>query len=116
MRYRLQTFILVVLLALEIGAGSLEPLASSPGGVMTGSIVESDSGNRRVRKRVEDWRYILDICEEPCLEECKEEIELPRSCCEEVRVSRVGVRVVAMEPIEAIVIYGLEDAECKERE
>jgi len=74
-------------------------------------MVESDSGSRRVRKRVEDWRYIFDICEEPCLEECREEIEEPRSCCEEVRVSRVGVRVVAMEPMEAIVVDGLEDAD-----
>jgi len=56
-RYRLQTFILVVRLAFEMGVGSKFALVSSAvGGVMTGRMVERDSGSRRVRKSVEDCR------------------------------------------------------------
>lgn len=61
-RYKLHTFIRVVRLALDMGAGSGSAFVSSDaGGVRTGRIVERDSGNRRVRKSVEDCRYILEI-------------------------------------------------------
>ncbi len=35
---------------------------------MTGSIVDNDSGNRRVRNSVEACLYIFEICEEVCRE------------------------------------------------
>ena len=82
MRYRLQTFILVVRLAFEIGVGSRFALVSSgAAGVITGRIVERDSGSRRVRKRVDDCRYILEIWEEACreLELVREEMDEERS-------------------------------------
>jgi hypothetical protein len=57
-RYKLHTLILVVRLApREMGAGSGSAfgfVSSRAGGVMTGRIVESDSGRRRVRKSVDD--------------------------------------------------------------
>lgn len=94
-RYKLQTFIRVVFPALDIGAGSGLAFVSSRGaGVITGRIVERDSGKRRVRKRVEACLYILEIWEEAC-RELKEE----RDDIEEVRrVELVGLRVVAKEP------------------
>jgi len=106
-KYKLQTFIRVVRDALAIGAGSGVALVSSGlGGVMTGRIVESDSGNRRVRKSVEDWRYIFEICDEVCRDEVlfdRDEIEEVRSCDED-NVSRVGARVVETEPVEVMVV------------
>jgi hypothetical protein len=73
---------------------------------MTGSIVERDSGSRRVRKRVEDWRYILDIWDEECREEAddadREEIDEEMSWDDD-SVSLVGLRVVATEVFEAII-------------
>jgi hypothetical protein len=77
---------------------------------MTGRIVESDSGNRRVRKRVEDCRYIFEICDEVCREEVlfdRDEIEEVRSCDED-NVSRVGLRVVATELVEVMVLAPLQ--------
>lgn len=96
--------------ALAIGAGSGEALLSSGfGGVITGSIVERDSGSRRVRKRVDDCLYILDIWEEFC----REEVELEREDIEDVRrVSRVGLRVVvATEPLEVMALTLFVDRE-----
>lgn len=67
-RYRLQTLIRVVREALDIGAsdfarssGLVFSMSEEEDGVMTGRIVESDSGKRRVRKRVEAWRYVFEI-------------------------------------------------------
>jgi hypothetical protein len=72
---------------------------------MTGSIVESDSGRRRVRKSVEACLYILEICEEVWrdVDEEREDMEEAGSCEEEM-VSRVGDKVVAMELLDAIAI------------
>jgi hypothetical protein len=106
-RYKLQTFIRVVRDALAIGAGSF--VSSGLGGVMTGRIVERDSGSRRVRKSVEDWRYIFEICDEVCRDEVlfdRDEIEEVRSCDED-NVSRVGARVVETEPVEVMVLTPL---------
>jgi hypothetical protein len=74
------------------------------GGVMTGRIVESDSGSRRVRKSVDACLYILEICEEACRveEELRDEME-EESSWDDESVSRVGARVVAMEPLEVMV-------------
>lgn len=58
-KYRLHTLILVVLEAAATGAGS--PSSAEPGGVMSGVRVVSASGNRRVRNKVEAWRYVLEI-------------------------------------------------------
>lgn len=105
-RYKLQTFIRVVRDAFETGAGSVSALVSSEaGGVITGRIVERDSGNRRVRNNCEDCRYILEIWEEACRVEEDREVTDDVSSCEEVKVSLVGLRVVAMEPLEAIVVW-----------
>lgn len=100
-RYKLQTLTRVFRAAFAIGA--LSPLlsvtvSSSLGGLITGRIVESDSGNRRVKKRVDACLYIFEICEEACreVEEEREEIEDVRSW-EEESVSRVGESVVAIE-------------------
>ena len=55
MRYKLQTLTRVVFPAFEMGAASGSALVSSVGGgVITGRIVERDSGNRRVKKSVDD--------------------------------------------------------------
>ena len=69
---------------------------------MTGRMVDRASGNRRVRNSVEACLYIFEICEEAWRELVvwREEIEV-RSW-EEVRVSLVGERVVAMEAEEVI--------------
>jgi hypothetical protein len=98
--------ILVVRLAFEIGAGSGSAfgfVSSGIDGVMTGMIVERDSGNRRVRNSVDDCLYILEICEEACRveEELREEIE-EESSWDDESVSRVGLRVVAMEPLKVM--------------
>ena len=55
-RYKLQTFILVVREAFDIGAGSTTAPFTSPGGLeeITGRIVERDSGSRRVKNSVDD--------------------------------------------------------------
>lgn len=101
-RYNDQTFILVVRLALATGASS-EGKSSEFGGVITGWMVERDSGSRRVRKSVDDCRYILEIWDEVCREE-----ELEREEMEEVRrLSRVGLRVVEIEPLEVMVLAPL---------
>jgi hypothetical protein len=108
-RYKLQTFIRVVRDAFEIGEGSGSAFVSSEaGGVITGRIVDRDSGNRRVKNSCEDCRYILEIWEEACrvVDEERDEMDEVRSC-EEVKVSLVGLRVVAMEPLEAIVGIGI---------
>ena len=79
--------------------------------MITGMMVERDSGNRRVRKSWEDCLYILVIWEEACrLVEEREAMEDVRSC-EEVKVSLVGLRVVAMEPFEAIAMSASADAQ-----
>ncbi|EHK97120.1 hypothetical protein M7I_7130 [Glarea lozoyensis 74030] len=106
-RYKLQTFILVVRLALDTGAGPFSALVSSDsGGVMTGSIVDSDSGSLRVKNSVEDWRYIFDIWDDECREEAddadREEIDEEISWDDD-KVSLVGLRVVATEVFEAII-------------
>lgn len=108
-RYKLQTFIRVVRDAFEMGAGSGSAFVSSEAaGVITGRIVDRDSGNRRVKNNCDDCRYILEIWEEACrvLDEEREETDDVRSC-EEVKVSLVGLRVVAKEPLEAIVGMGI---------
>jgi hypothetical protein len=72
----------VVRLAFAIGAGSWVALESSVGcEVITGSMVDNDSGSRRVRNSVEDCLYILEIWEEACREdeELREAIEELRS-------------------------------------
>lgn len=80
-------------------------------------MVDRDSGKRRVRKRVEDWRYILEICEEACREdvEFREDMEEVRSC-EEVSVSRVGARVVAMLLVEVIVVDEIPETRIERKE
>jgi hypothetical protein len=81
-RYKLQTFIRVVLEARATGAGS--PSSSCPDGVMSGSSVVSASGRRRVRKSVEAWRYVLEMCED-CfvdLDDDREEMEEVRILCD----------------------------------
>jgi hypothetical protein len=108
-RYKLQTFIRVVRDAFEMGEGSRSAFVSSEaGGVITGRIVDRDSGNRRVKNNCEDCRYILEIWEDACrvLDEEREETDDVRSC-EEVKVSLVGLRVEAMEPLEAMVGIGI---------
>lgn len=59
-RYKLQTLIRVVREDLAIGAWSTTevlPFESVVvGAVITGMMVDSDSGNRRVRNKVEDCR------------------------------------------------------------
>jgi len=59
-RYKLHTFIRVVLDALAIGAGStldVLPFKScSTGAVITGKMVDNDSGKRRVKKSVDACR------------------------------------------------------------
>lgn len=79
--------------------------------MITGRIVDKDSGNRRVRKSVDACRYILVICDEVWREEAEpsEEIE-EESNCEDERVSLVGLRVVAMEPTEVILVYDFAEA------
>lgn len=65
--YNVQTLILVFRDALATGAGSavpLLPLACVVGGVIKGKMVERASGSRRVRNKVDDWRYVLEM-EEP---------------------------------------------------
>ena len=82
-KYRLQTLILVDLLALAMGAGSSSVFARAvsprPGGVTSGSRVESASGKRRVRNSCEDWRYVLDMCEDDwrdaAVEDASEDID-----------------------------------------
>lgn len=62
--YRVQTLILVFRDALATGAGSAIPLAPSEcvdGGVINGKMVERASGNRRVKNKVDDWRYVLEM-------------------------------------------------------
>lgn len=75
--------------------------------MITGRMVDRDSGNRRVKNNWEDCRYTLEIWEEACrvVEEEREEMDDARSC-EEVKVSLVGLRVVAIEPLEAIYWIG----------
>jgi len=70
---------------------------------MTGSMVERDSGRRRVRNSVEDCLYILEIWDEVCREEDENDDMDEESSCEEERVSWVGERTVAIELEEAIV-------------
>jgi hypothetical protein len=90
-RYRLQTLIRVVREALATGAGS-EASFSGLDGVMSGRMVDRASGSRRVRKSVDDWRYVLDMCEEEfCraddIDEDRDDMEFERICCEEVKLS-----------------------------
>lgn len=62
--YNVHTFILVFREALATGAGSVVPLAPSKctdGGAIKGKTVESASGKRRVRNKVDDWRYALEM-------------------------------------------------------
>ena len=58
-RYKLQTLILELREAFATGAGS--PFSTGSGGAISGSTVVSASGSRRVRNRVEAWRYVLEI-------------------------------------------------------
>lgn len=60
-RYKLQTLTLVGFEARATGGGS--PCSVDSGGVIKGRSVVRASGRRRVKKRVEAWRYVLDICE-----------------------------------------------------
>jgi len=86
-RYRLHTLILVVREDLATGAGSkVVPLGSSDGGgVMSGRTVDRASGSRRVRKSVEDWRYVLEILDEDGwraedTEDESDDIEVAKPC------------------------------------
>ncbi len=73
-RYRLQTFTLVVREALDTGAGSTTPWADSGlGGVMSGRRVDKASGSRRVRNSVDACRYVLEVFDEECRAEVEEE-------------------------------------------
>ncbi len=64
-RYRLHTLMRVDRDARATGAGSTPPFGSSEGGgVIRGRTVDRASGNRRVKKRVEAWRYAFVMCEE----------------------------------------------------
>lgn len=61
--YSVQTFILVFLEALATGAGSVVPLIPSNGaggGVSSGRMVVRASGKRRVKKSVDDCRYVFE--------------------------------------------------------
>ena len=114
-RYRLQTLILVVRDAFAIGAESplvLVAVSSPLGGLITGSIVERDSGSLRVRNKVEDCRYILDICEEACREEVLFDRILEDNSCDEECVSRAGLRAVAIDVEEGIAL-GLISSCCE---
>lgn len=53
------------------------------------------SGRRRVRKRVEAWRYVLEICEG-----CRDDVDDDREDIDEARI--LGVK-----PTEDIVAIGL---------
>lgn len=64
--YSVQTLILVFREALATGAGSVVPFAPSEGGsggVSNGRMVVRASGKRRVRKSVDDWRYVFETCD-----------------------------------------------------
>lgn len=55
-------------------------------------MVDKASGSRRVRKSVDDWRYVLDICEEEfcradVIDDDRDDIEFERICCEELKLS-----------------------------
>lgn len=86
-----------------MGAGSLGELfpfksCSAVGEVITGRIVDKDSGRRRVRKSVEACRYILEIWEEPCRgEDVALEME-EESNCDELELI-VVVREGAIFPV-----------------
>lgn len=60
-RYRLQTLTLVPREDLVTGAGS--PSSAELGGVMIGRSVLRASGSRRVKNKVEAWRYVLETGE-----------------------------------------------------
>lgn len=93
------------------GAGSNEPLGSSDGGGDTkGRTVDRASGNRRVRNRVEAWRYVLEMWEDAELrpDEAEDasdvmEAERPRACA---RVSAAVYEVW----FEAIVGFAEEES------
>lgn len=91
----------VVLDAFAMGADSSD---SSEDAVMTGRIVDRDSGRRRVRNSVEDCRYILVIWDEPLRDDVGFERDgmEEESNWEDESVSLVGVIVVAIEASEAI--------------
>jgi hypothetical protein len=77
--------------ALATGAGSVES-SSVPGGVMSGRVVDRASGSRRVRKSVDAWRYVLDMCDEECCraddrDDDRDDIEAERICDEEEKLS-----------------------------
>jgi hypothetical protein len=68
-----------------MGAGSL--WAEDSGGVMSGRRVVRASGRRRVRKSVDDWRYVFEIwegCLEAVVEADREEMEEARRLWEKV--------------------------------
>ena len=96
----------VVREARATGAGS--PLSS--GGEIRGRRVERASGRRRVRKRVDAWRYVLEIWEgwrdavvEPSEEEMDEERRLWEKVWEELIVA-VGLEEAAREPLRDMVV------------
>lgn len=71
--------------ATAMGAGSL--WADDSGGVMSGRRVVRASGSRRVRKSVDDWRYVFEIwegCLEAVVEAESEEMEEARRLWEKV--------------------------------
>lgn len=75
----------VVREATATGAGSVSDGGS--GGVMSGRRVVKASGSRRVRNRVEDWRYVFEIwegCLEAVVDAAREEMEEERRLWEKV--------------------------------
>lgn len=70
----------VVLDDLAIGADS--PWRDGLGGVMRGRSVVRASGRRRVRKSVEAWRYVLEMCEDCFEDDDNDEMEVERMLCD----------------------------------
>lgn len=107
-RYKLQTFILVLRDAVAIGAKPPDgPFSSAAGRVMTGKSVDNDSGSLRVRKRVEACRYIFVICEAACREEVeleREEIDEPSNWEEDSTLGVFNVAVAVAEPFVSIAL------------
>lgn len=69
--------------------------------------MDNDSGSRRVRKRVEACRYILDIWEEACREEVEFERGEPSNWEEDKRSLVLLIVAVAVEAIARGVFFSL---------
>jgi hypothetical protein len=101
-KYRLQTLILVDLLARAMGAGSSSAFARvvspRPGGVTSGSRVESASGRRRVRNNCEDWRYVLEMCDDDDWRDAA--VEEPSEDIDEDSIWELKLSDTGTEPVE----------------